>query len=336
MKRTLQSILMAAMIVTITCAAAAHSQAAVAVKPEWQKKPATFWTAVKANWDKNVKTYSTSIFSWGYSTQTFIKYENKQFPLKAGEKPRKENWSYRIYDTKFRKPNWVWFQYSKSLNENMTDGTIINKAVGMVLRYTGGTTFTYGYKDTTSAYIKFPYISNEKFATFPVSLADKAVMKLLMIASRKEIYKRPLSELRDSRGYSIDGLIISNTMAKFDRYFNKADKDIKVTISTAPRLGEKDYTLNEKTGWATIKPASLKKTPELIKLTLTDKNASRCRGVTKIELFVDPANMMFAGLHEYEGNKFVSTMMFSDMQLNIDVPESEFENFFKGRTIGDK
>jgi len=330
MKRSMRTALL--LMGTFTFAMLACLPAsAMEIKPEWKKNPEVLWKELRVNWDKNVKTYQCEILGWAYKTDNYI----KNFTTGKDDDGKKieSDWNYRIYQIKFRKPNWILFRYNYSAHENTDKGSLIDRAVAYVLKYTGGTTFNYGYKGTDVAFIKFPYISNKDFEKYPISIQWKAMMKVLMIASRKEIYQRPLDELRDPRGYSVDNLIIGLTMNRFDSMFKKVDKDKSIKIETSPQFGKDDYSYNDETGWLTLKPEANKKPHALIKLTFEDKNMKRCKGIDKYEAFIDPKTMMFAGLHEFESGKLVGATQFFNMKTNVDIPESEWAEYFKGRTI---
>lgn len=306
---------------------------AVEVKKEWKDSPEILWKELRANWDKNVKTYSTDLVSWGYKTPNYI----KNFTTGKDEdgKTIVEDWGYKIFHVNFLKPNKILFTYKYSAHENTEEGSVIDRAVAYVLRYTDGTTFNYGHKGNDVAYIKFPYLTNKQFSSLPIPMTFKAAMKLLMIASRSEIYQRPLDELKDCRGYAINSLSIGVTMNKFDPAFNNlSDKNYVVTVEPSPRFGKDDYSLDEKTGWMTLKKSSLSKPAEVIKLRLTDKNKSRNKGVDTIEAFIDTSTMMFVGIHEYEGDKLVYVTQFYNMKINdSSIKDADWEEFFKGRNI---
>lgn len=334
MKKAGMSTVVKALLASLVLTVAMHSAAfAIEVKPEYKKNPKVLWDQLGAKWNKEVNSYSTDIFSWGYKTPNYIK--NFTTGKDKDGKTIEPDWGYKIFKVRFLKPNLVLFSYKYSAHENTEEGSLIDKAVAYVLRYTEGTTFNYGKRGTDVAYIKFPYISNKKFEELPVPIVMKAAMKLLMIASRNEIYQRPLSELTDCRGYAIDSLIIGVTMKKFDKAFNNlSDKNYVVSVEASPRLGKDDYTLDEKTGWVSMKKSALSKPTEVYKLTLMDKNKARNKGVEKIEAFIDPATNMFIGLHEYESGKLVYVTHFLDLKLNDPgIKAAEWDDFFKGRNI---
>lgn len=330
MKRSTKSgLVLAAAILFATLVSV--SAFAVEMKQEWKDDPQTLWKELRVNWDNNVNTYQCEILGWAYKTDNYIK--NFTTGKDDDGKPIKSDWTYRIYQIKFRKPNWILFKYNYSAHENTDEGSLIDRAVAYVLKFTGGTTFNYGYRGTDVAYIKFPYISNSDFAKYPIPLQWKAMMKVLMIASRKEIYQRPLDDIRDPRGYSVDNLIIGLTMNRFDPMFKNMDKDKSVKIETSPQFGKDDYSYDDATGWLNLKPEAGKKPHTLIKLTFEDRNLARSKGIDKYEAFVDPKTMMFAGLHEFESGKMVGATQFFNMKINTDIPESQWEEYFKGRNI---
>jgi hypothetical protein len=328
MKRGIKALFV---LLAVVFMAAAPRASAVEVKPEWKKDPKVLWKEMKTVWDKDVKSYQCEILGWAYKTDNYIKNftKGKDEDGKIIEK----DWTYRIYQIKFRKPNWILFKYNYSAHENTEEGSLIDRAVAYVLKFTGGTTFNYGYKREDGAFVKFPYISNSEFAKYPISVQWKAMMKVLMIASRKEIYFRPLDEIRDPRGYSVDNLIIGLTMKRFDAMFEKMDGDKSIKVETSPQFGKDDYKYDDKTGWLTLKPEAAKKTPTIMKLVFEDKNLKRSKGVNKYEAFIDPKSMMVVGLHEYESGKLVGVTQFFNMKLNVNIPESEWEEYFKGRTV---
>lgn len=306
---------------------------AVELKQEWKDSPKVLWDELGANWEKNVHTYSTDLVSWGYKTPNYIK--NFTSGKDDDGKKIEEDWGYKIFHVNFLKPNKILFTYKYSAHENTEEGSVIDRAVAYVLRYTDGTTFNYGHRGDDVAYIKFPYLTNKQFGSLPIPLTFKAAMKLLMIASRSEIYQRNLDELKDCRGYAVNALSIGVTMKKFDPAFkNLADKDYVVSAELSPRFGKDDYALDEKTGWMTLKKSSLSKPAEVIKLRLTDKNKTRNKGVDTIEAFIEPSTMMFVGIHEYEGDKLVYVTQFFNMKVNDSaVKDADWETFFKGRNI---
>lgn len=312
---------------------AQSSAGAVEVKQEWKDSPQILWKELRTNWDNNVNTYSTDLVSWGYKTKNYIK--NFTTGKDDDGKTIEEDWGYKIFHVNFMKPNKILFTYKYSAHENTEEGSVIDRAVAYVLRYTDGTTFNYGHRGEDVAYIKFPYLTNKQFSSLPIPLTFKAAMKLLMIASRSEIYQRPLDELKDCRGYAINSLSIGVTMNKFDPAFaNLSDKDYVVSVEPSPRFTKDDYDLNETTGWLTLKKSALSKKAEVVKLRLTDKNKARNKGVDTIEAFIDTTNMMFVGIHEYEGDKLVYVTQFFDMKINDpNVKEADWEDYFKGRNI---
>lgn len=284
------------------------------------------WAAVQKKWDNEVKTYSCGLFSWTYRTDSFI----KNFPefVKPGDKP---DWDYRGFKVRFKKPAMSLLRYEFSMNEDTENGTLIDRGIAYMLKYASGTTFNYGYKNMDTVYTVFPYLTNKQFESMPVELLWKAAMKVLMIVSRKEVYHDVPENLRDLRGNEIGDLSIGKTMKRYEHYF----KDSKVTISKAPVYTQDDFVIDETTGWLTMKK-DINKPATIYQLTMIPNSVKANKGITKVETFVDPASMMFAGLIEYEGDKMIQVMLFSDIKVNPDLPDSLWEDFFKGRTISDK
>lgn len=314
-------VLLAAAILLAACAPASAAK-------EW-KSYEELWDAIRKNWDENINTYQSDILGWSYRTKTYIREHRGQF--KPNEEPP-EDWVYRVYQVKFRKPNWILFSYNFSAHENTDRGGLIDRAIAHVVKFTQGTTFNFGYRGTDACYVKFPLISDNDFSKMDVSLLWKGAMKIMILASRNEIYKRPLSDLRDPRGNSVEDLIIGQTMGRFQRIGESADKDIVITIGRSPRFGRDDYQLTED-GWMSLKPAALNRPKTLYKITIEDKNLERCRHINKFETFVDPDKLIFLGLHEYEDDKLVGVTLFFNMKLNVDLPESLWEDYFKDRKI---
>jgi len=319
-----------AVIAAIVLAGTAN---ALEIKEEWKENPKVLWDELKQTWDEDIDTYTCEILGWAYRTDNYI----KNFTEGADEDGNtiETDWTYRIYQIKFRKPDWILFRYNYSAHEKNTDSdNLIDKAVANVLKYTGGTTFNYGYKGDEVAYIKFPTITWGQLKKYPIPFTDKLMMKGLLTLTRSDIFVRPLDEIRDPRGYSVDNLIIGMTMDRFSPSFdNLDDPATKVMIEASPRFGRDDYNYDEETGWMTIKPEALTKEPEVIKLTFIDNDLERCKGINKYEAFVDPETMMFVGLHEYEYNKMVGATQFFNIKLNVDLPEQLWEDYFKGRNI---
>lgn len=283
------------------------------------------WEGARKKWAKT-RSYTCSTFAWGYRTKWFINH----FPecLNKEGKPETPIWQYRVYSAKFKKPGKFLLSYDLSKNENTKTGSIIDRAVALVLLHVPGTLLNYGHKDKKNVYIKFPYIRSLEEIEVPT--AWKIAMKVLMIASRKEVYFKTLDNLRDARGYTIADLSIGRTMKKFDHYF----KDGKVTLSMAPRYTRRDYVLDSK-GYLHLKK-KIKKKKSLYQLTMVPKSVKKNRGITKIEAFVDPKTMMFVGLHEYENKRLVGVMLFSNLKLNVSLSNSLWSKFFKGRKISAK
>ncbi|HOO56602.1 MAG TPA: hypothetical protein PLN69_07250 [bacterium] len=284
------------------------------------------WAKAKTTWDNDITSYECKLFSYTYRTDTYI----KNFPDNC-EPGDKEDWDYRVFGIKFKKPDKILFTYDQSLNEDTENGTMIDKAVAYMLQYAHGTTFNYGHRDKDTVYIVFPYLTNSQFKKLPIPLVWKGAMKLLMIASRKEVYHQTLDELRDLRGNELVDLSIGNTMKRFDHYF----KDGEVTVSMAPLYTKKDFDLNEKTNRLSFK-SGVSQTGNIYKLTMVPKDLASNKGITKVETFIDPATNMFNGMIEYEETGIVTVMFFSDLKLNTNPPDQEWEDFFKNRTLSDK
>lgn len=287
-------------------------------------KPKDIWDKTKAKWN-TVNSYQCKLFIWNFKTPSYI----KNFPDKK-KKDVKPNWSYRVFDIKFKKPDKVILQYEISKNEDLTSGTEIDKGIAYVLTFIPGTYFTYGMKDKQYVYIVFPYITDKAFNALPVPPSEKAMMKLLMIASRKEVYWKTPEDLKDERGNLLSETAIGLKMKAYEHYFT----DGNVKIEKAPMPKQSDFTLNEKNGWLTQKkPAG---PANVYKLTMTPKNPGKNKGITKVEGFIDPSNMMFVGLQEYEGSKLVQVILFPSLQLNPDLPDSLWNTIIKGRKLSDK
>jgi hypothetical protein len=286
----------------------------------------TLWAGVQKKWDADVNSYTCGLFSWTYRTESYI----KNFPeyCKPTDKP---DWDYRGFQIRFKKPGKSLLRYEYSLNEDTESGTLIDKGIAYMLKYASGTTFNYGYRNDDTVYIVFPYLTNSQFEKLPVPLVWKAMMKVLMIASRKEVYWKPPADLRDLRGNEMGDLSIGKTMKRYDHYF----KDGKVTLSMAPLYSKDDFVLDEKTGWISKKPI-INKPNTMYMLTMTPNSVKANKGITKVEAFIDPKLMMFCGLIEYEGDKPIQVLLFSDIKVNADLPDKLWEDYFKGRTLSDK
>ena len=287
-------------------------------------KPKDIWDKAKAKWNA-VNSYQCKLFIWNFKTPSFM----KNFPQHV-EKDAKPNWSYRVFDIRFKKPDKVLLKYETSKNEDLVNGTLIDVGIAYVLTYIPGTVFNYGMKDKQYVYIVFPYISDRAFNALPVPPAQKATMKLLMIASRKELYWKTPEDLKDERGNLLSETSIGLKMKAYEHYFSdgvfKAEK--------APMPKQSDFTLDEKTGWLTQKKAG--GPASVYKLTMSPKDPKKGKGITKVEAFVDPSNMMFVGLQEYEGNKLVQVILFLSLELNPDLPDSLWTDIIKGRKLSDK
>jgi len=293
--------------------------------------PQSIWNKTAKKWDTEINSYHTKLFSWTYKTDAFI----KNFPeFNKKDKPTdviKPDWDYRVFDLRFKKPMKAFVGYDLSLNEDLEGGSIIDKGVAYMLTYAKGTMLQYGYKDDKEIYIVFPYLTNKQFEKMPVPMVWKAMMKVLMIASRKEVYHKPLDKMLDLRGNSIADLSIGRTMKRYEHYF----KDGKVTLSKVPLYTKDDYNLDKNTGWLTIKE-NINRPATIYQLTMVPNNVKANREITKVEAFIDPKTMTFVGLHEYENGKLIQVLLFSDLTLNPELPDKLWEDFFKGRTLSDK
>ncbi len=310
---------------------AAAFAAKPAAKPAAQKDPSPkeLWAKVANKWDADVQTYHCKLFTWNYRTEYFIKNYPEFF--KDDDKPPKVKWDYRVFDLRFKKPGKSLIGYDLSLNENLNEGSVVDRGVAYMLTYAKGTTLNFGEKDSKEVYIVFPYLNNKQFEALPIEMMWKAAIKILMIASRKEVYHKPIEKMRDLRGNTVEDLAIGKTMKRYDRYF----KDGNVTIKKVPLYTKEDYDLNKSTGWLSLKK-NIKKPATVYQLTMVPKNVKANRGITKVETFIDPSNLMFVGLQEYENGKLVNVMMFSDLTVNPDLPDNLWTDFFKGRTLSDK
>jgi hypothetical protein len=315
------------------CAQAARTAAKPAKAPAAKATPAAatsaalpsaaaIWKDTRAKWD-STKSYSTDLFAWNYRTQWFIDH----FPearnisdVKENKKPSPD-WSYRVYKLRFKKPTKAIVLYAMSTNEKTEQGGLIDRAVAYVLTYVSNTALIYGVKDPQLLYIVFPYISPKQFDAMPIGLQWKAAMKLLMYASRSEVYWKYIDDMKDARG---------NIMARYDHYF----KDGKVTASMSPQYVREDF-VNTKEGWLSMKPG-IKKPATMYKLTMVPNDVKKNRGMSKVELFIDPTTKMFSGMIEYESGKMVQVMLFDNLKLDVDLPDKLWDDYFKGRTLSDK
>ncbi|HOX28748.1 MAG TPA: hypothetical protein PLQ76_06300 [bacterium] len=288
--------------------------------------PQTLWASLQKKWDGKVNSYHCKLFSWNIRTESFI----KNFPkfVKPGDKV---DWDYRVFDVRFKKPGKALLTYELSLNEDVNSGSLIDKGVAYMLLYTSGTALNFGYKNDDTIYIVFPYLSNKQFEKLPIALVWKAALKILMIASRKEVYWKPVPDMRDLRGNEVGDLSIGKTMKRFEGYF----KTGKVTLAKSPLYTKEDYNLDKNTGYLTLKSGS-KKPADIYMITMIPKDIKANKGISKVELFVDPKSMMFLGFQEYEGSKLVQVMLFSDLTVNPDLPDKLWEDYFKGRNLSDK
>lgn len=355
-------------VAAVCCFAASPARA---LDPK--NKPAyDHWIKLKTRF-KTAKTFSCDLFNWGFQSDHFIKVFKEKHSYvppekRATEPPLVPDWRYRIYNLKYLAPEHIMVTYKKSQREDTERGTIINKAVGLVLKHVPGTVLTYGHYKSWEfddrgnkrralgpneafarsklhpnlqavvlkplglfdATIKFPYITNEKFAVIPVPFLYKAAMKIMMIASRNEIYRKPNREMLDTRGYSIRDVAIHRVMDQFEHYFN----DGIVTLAPSAQFTESDYVLNESTGWLTLKNVNKAKT--IMKFVMIPKDLKKARGITKMEAFFDPKANLFYGLHEYENGKLVGVMQFQGLKMNDPAVNLKvWEDHFKGRKISE-
>ena len=288
---------------------------------------------VQAKWEKT-KSYECELFQWGYRTPSFI----KNFP-EHREEDDKPGWGYRVFAVRFLKPNYAMLRFKKSLNEDLTSGSIIDIAVAHVLAYIPGTTFLYGYEDKSKkiqnniVYIVFPYISDKKFNALPLPADKKATMKTLMIASRKEFYFKSPEDLKDNRGNLISELSIDKKIAQSLHYF----KDGKVTVKEVNIPQESDFTLDKKTGWLTAKKPT---GPKGYKLVMVPNSVDKNKGITRTEVFLDKNNVMFVGMMDYEmvsgKEQLVQVMLMSKLKLNVKLSVDDWKGMFKGRKLSNK
>lgn len=308
-----------------------HSSLLVFAAPDKDYTAEQLWKAVDKKWDE-INSYTCKIFAWNYKTQWFIdnfpEYKDKE--KKPGEE--KPDWAYRLYDIKFKKPEKTLLAYEISKNEKIEEGGLINRGVAYILRYIPGTTFNYGFKDKDYVYIKFPFVNLKEMANLPIPVTWKAPMTILLYASHSEVYWKTLDELKDLRGNYLSDLAIDKMMKKNSHYL----KDSTNSVTMSPYFVMNDYTLSED-GWLNVKPAiETKKEKNIYKITMLPKDTKKSRGITKLEVFIDPELMMFVGLNEYENNKLVQVMSLMDLKLNAELPDNLWENFFKGRKVSNK
>lgn len=333
----------------------------------------TRWQGLKAKW-KSINNFSAELFSWGYQTNHFIKNfpeRLNQIPpeKKDSEPPPIQDWRYRVYHLQFLKPDFVQITYKKSLREDTERGSIINKAVALVLKHVPGTQLNYGWyktfeymdgdrkrtvhgltealarkdlhpnlksvkltpKNYSHTYVKFPMISDGKFSEIPVPFLYKGAMKIMMYASRSEIYRKSNDMLMDSRGFGVKDVAINRVMDRYEHFFNSA----KVTIEPAPQFVEADYKLNAQTGWLSIKNPTKAKTVQ--KIVMIPNDFKKSRGITRMECFFDPKTNVVLGIHEFENHKLVGVMIFQNVKINDPaVKKTLWENYFKGRKISEQ
>lgn len=330
MKRISVSTAIAAVMFALVLTACAPASAAPAKKFTSAQQ---LWDGVKTNWNKNINNYTTKIFSWAYRTPTYIKNNPDQF--KKDETPEPD-WLYRMYYIRYKKPRKIMLRYDLSMREHTERGSIIDKGIAYMLRYAPGTTLNFGYKDEEKVYVVFPKVSNKKFMEMPIGVQWRALMKVLLIASHREVYWKTLEDMTDVRGSKLTDVIVLETMARFDPSFAVKDGSVVTSLEPAPRLTRDDYELDESTGWLKLKKSAASKPKDILKIVFIDKNSKRNKGVTKREAFVDPNLMMFTGTHEFEGDKLVGVFQFSEFKPNVDLPDSLWSDFFKGRKLSDK
>ncbi len=290
------------------------------------ERASELWSAVSEKWDNEINSYECDLFSYTRRTDSYI----KNFPdmVKPEDKP---DWDYRRFHIRYKKPGKSLLTYLESVNEDTNNGSIIDRGVAYMLKYASGTTFNYGYKNDDTVYIVFPYLTNKQFKKLPISLAWKGALKLLMIASRKEVYHQTLEETRDLRGNELGDLAIGKTMKRFDHYFNDAD----ITAADAAHYMKSDFVLNKKTGMLTMK-SGIDRPADAVRLTIIPKDVAANKGITKVIADIDPKTKMFLGFIEYEKSGLVQVMLFSDLTENPELPDKLWEDYFKGRKISDK
>jgi outer membrane lipoprotein-sorting protein len=292
----------------------------LAAAPASAQSAADVWKKVEAQWE-SVKSYECTLFNYGFTTPSFI----KNFPEHV-DKDTKPGWGYRVFKIKFKKPDNVILEYRESLNEDMNDPDMIDSAIAYVLTYVPGTKFMYGQKDTKRIYIVFPYISDSKFKELPIPDTKKGQMKLLMVASRTEVYHEDPNTLKDNRGNKLSETSIGLKIKQYKHYLT----DGKITVDKVKLPKKGDFKLNKKTGDLTFKAGT---GPEAIRLTMVPKDVKKNRGITKAEVYVDPKTYMISGLTEYEGAKLVQVQMFEDLKLNPSLPDSLWTDLWKGRKL---
>lgn len=302
------------------------------------------WEAVRKNWNENINGYTCDIFSWAYRTPLFIKNHPEHFEKerKDGKEPEPD-WLYRVYGLRFKKPRKVLLGYDLSLHEHTERGSIIDRGVAYMLKYVPGTLLNFGYKDEENVYVVFPKASMKQIAKKAAAQDERigphwlALMRVLLIASYREVYWKPTEEMKDARKSGITDVIIGETMDKFEQYFGITDGSAEAWLEPVPLYTKDDYVLNKETGWLKMKKSAPNKEPKnIIKIVFTDKNKKRCRNINRREAFVDPETLMFMGMHEFENDRLVSVYLFSNLKINVDLPDSLWSDFFKKRRISDK
>jgi outer membrane lipoprotein-sorting protein len=293
-----------------------------AATPASAQSAADVWKKVETKWE-SVKSYECTLFNYGFTTPSFM----KNFPEHV-DKDTKTGWGYRVFKISFKKPDNVILEYRESLNENLSDPDMIDSAIAYVLTYVPGTKFMYGQKDTKNVYIVFPYISDTVFKKLPIPEAKKGQMKLLMVASRTEVYHENPKTLKDNRGNKLSETSIGIKIKEYKHYLS----DGKVTVDKVKMPQKKDYTLNKKSGELTFKAGTGR---EVYRLNMAPKDVKKNKGITKAEVYVDPKTDMVVGLTEYEGSKLVQVQLFEDLTLNPNLPDTLWTSLWKGRKLSD-
>ncbi len=303
---------------------------------------ADIFEEIERKWEE-INTYTCQLFSWSYRTEWFIKnwpervYAPEQLKKVKEKKaePAKPDWVYRGYSIKFKKPDKFLFTYDFSGHEHTDEGGLIDRAIAYVLRYVPGTTLNYGFKDKKIVYVKFPYITFKELNKMDIPLIWKAPMQVLMIASHNEIYKELPYRLIDPRGLRIEDLALINVLKKYEPFLKRGKSSVKKSI----KYNKDDYDYDEKTGWLVLndkKPEFQKRKEELLKIIITpsdNEKEEKYKGISKIEIFVDATIPMLVGIHEWEFNKLACVIQVSTFDLNVNLPDSLWEEFFKGRNI---
>ncbi|MEW6202672.1 MAG: hypothetical protein AB1546_11885 [bacterium] len=294
------------------------------------------WNEIRKKWDTEVNNYTTNIFSWAYRTKWYIDHLPPKELLDESGKKLEEDWVYRIYGVKFKKPGKVLLSYDYSEHEPLDKGSLINRAIAYTLKYIPGALLNYGWLDEEKIYVKFPYVGTREVLKMKIPIQWRVMMTALVIASRNEVYWKFPKDLKDPRGSDITMVIIGKTMDKFEHYFKIDDGTVESYLTKAPRLS-KDYYKLKKDGWVEMKKGALDREPkELLMITLIDRNIERCRGVNKKVAFIDPEMKMFVGYQEYENDKLVGVYHFYNIEVNVDLPDKLWSDYFKDRKISDR